>query len=115
MSSTTLGSNQNYLFKGDQIPEFLLTNAMNDTSQFGVKLYNSLTKRVVQHRNVKIVGLIRYLSNNQKPEIAKTACYIYVRLFNDEGEQVDGAASLPQISNNENISDTICLINLSCS
>ena len=32
LCSTTLGSNQNDLLIGDQIVEFLLTNAMNDTS-----------------------------------------------------------------------------------
>ena len=91
ISSTTLASNKTDLFQGDCILEFLLSQTAADKSLFGQKMHAALERRVVQRRNPRIAGLLRYLSSKDneesiltypsKSELSKIARDIYLRLF----------------------------------
>ena len=103
VSSTQLGSNEIDLFKADRIIEFLLMETGKDNSNFGSEMHRRLNERIVERRNIRVAGLLRYLSSNSdgesvlayptKLEITKFARDIYIRLFKPEPSAEDEAES----------------------
>ena len=99
ISSNKLASNESDTFTADCVIEFLLDQTASGTSEFGNKLNEALEKRVLQRRNMRVAGLLRYLSSNDKEastldypskaELTRFARDIYSRLFGSVDEPTE--------------------------